>query len=49
LEDVADEIVCARAPEFFSAVGQWYVDFSQTTDQEVRDLLHEAARTASTR
>jgi predicted phosphoribosyltransferase len=48
LEDVADEIVCARAPEFFSAVGQWYVDFSQTTDQEVRDLLHEAARTAST-
>jgi predicted phosphoribosyltransferase len=49
LEDVADEIVCARSPEFFSAVGQWYVDFSQTTDQEVRDLLHEAARTASTR
>jgi predicted phosphoribosyltransferase len=48
LEDVADEIVCARSPEFFSAVGQWYVDFSQTTDQEVRDLLHEAARTAST-
>jgi predicted phosphoribosyltransferase len=48
-EDVADEIVCALSPEFFSAVGQWYVDFSQTTDEEVRDLLHEAARTASTR
>jgi putative phosphoribosyl transferase len=49
LEHVADEIVCARSPEFFSAVGQWYVDFSQTTDEEVRDLLHEASRTLSTR
>ena len=49
LEDVADEIVCARTPEFFSAVGQWYVDFSQTTDEEVRNLLHEASRTLSTR
>jgi predicted phosphoribosyltransferase len=39
--DVADEIVCARSPERFSAVGQWYQDFSQTTDAEVRDLLHE--------
>jgi putative phosphoribosyl transferase len=49
LEHMADEIVCARSPEFFSAVGQWYVDFSQTTDEEVRDLLHEASRTLSTR
>jgi predicted phosphoribosyltransferase len=47
LENVADEIVCARTPEFFSAVGQWYVDFSQTTDEEVRSLLHEAARTTA--
>jgi predicted phosphoribosyltransferase len=39
--DVADEIVCARAPEYFAAVGQWYRDFSQTTDQEVRELMHE--------
>ena len=37
--DIADEIVCARAPEHFAAVGQWYRDFSQTTDEEVRDLL----------
>jgi putative phosphoribosyl transferase len=37
---IADEIVCARAPEHFAAVGQWYRDFSQTTDEEVRDLLH---------
>jgi putative phosphoribosyl transferase len=45
--EVADEIVCARAPDRFAAVGQWYRDFSQTTDEEVRDLLHEAAQTAA--
>jgi putative phosphoribosyl transferase len=38
--DIADEIICARTPEDFAAVGQWYRDFSQTTDEEVRDLLH---------
>jgi putative phosphoribosyl transferase len=43
--DVADEIVCARAPDGFAAVGQWYRDFSQTTDEEVRDLLHGASST----
>jgi putative phosphoribosyl transferase len=32
----------ARAPEYFAAVGQWYRDLSQTTDKEVRDLLHQA-------
>jgi len=41
LAAVADEIVCARTPEPFSAVGQWYRDFSQTSDAEVRELLHE--------
>ena len=35
----ADETVCARTPEPFYAVGLWYQDFSQTTDEEVRDLL----------
>lgn len=40
LEEMADAVVCARTPEPFSAVGQWYVDFSQTTDDEVRQLLH---------
>jgi putative phosphoribosyl transferase len=40
LTSVADEVVCARMPEPFSAVGQWYLDFSQTTDEEVRALLH---------
>lgn len=40
-QGLADEIVCAKTPEVFSAVGQWYVDFSQTTDDEVRALLEE--------
>jgi predicted phosphoribosyltransferase len=37
-----DEIVCATTPEPFYGVGQWYRDFSQTTDEEVRDLLEQA-------
>jgi putative phosphoribosyl transferase len=45
--DVADEIVCARAPEYFAAVGQWYRDFSQTSDEEVRELLREHAEPAT--
>jgi predicted phosphoribosyltransferase len=40
LEDLADEVVCPRQPVPFSAVGQWYQDFSQTTDEEVVELLH---------
>jgi predicted phosphoribosyltransferase len=40
LADIADEVVCARTPKQFTSVGQWYRDFSETTDQEVRDLLH---------
>jgi putative phosphoribosyl transferase len=42
-EDEADEVVCASAPEFFQAVGQYYEDFSQTSDDEVRALLAKAA------
>jgi len=34
-----DDVVCAITPEPFLAVGHWYEDFSQTTDEEVRDLL----------
>jgi predicted phosphoribosyltransferase len=41
--EVADEVVCLAAPEPFFAVGNWYEDFSQTTDDEVRDLLARAA------
>jgi putative phosphoribosyl transferase len=43
LQELADEVVCARTPEDFAAVGQWYADFSQTEDAEVRELLREAA------
>jgi predicted phosphoribosyltransferase len=42
MADEADEAVCASAPEFFHAVGQYYDDFAQTTDDEVRDLLARA-------
>jgi putative phosphoribosyl transferase len=37
----ADEVVCARTPASFHAVGQWYDDFTQTTDDEIRALLRE--------
>lgn len=43
LSAIADEVVCARMPEPFSAVGQWYLDFDQTTDEEVRQLLRAHA------
>ncbi len=39
-----DEIVCARTPEDFHAVGEWYREFGQTTDEEVTELLKAAAR-----
>jgi putative phosphoribosyl transferase len=38
-----DEVVCAATPDPFMAVGAWYADFSQTSDQEVHDLLERAA------
>jgi putative phosphoribosyl transferase len=36
-------VVCGRTPEPFHAVGAWYQDFTQTTDDEVRELLDRAA------
>jgi putative phosphoribosyl transferase len=39
IRSVADEIVCAISPAFFHGVGQFYEDFSQTSDEEVRELL----------
>lgn len=44
-----DDIVCALTPEPFFSVGQWYDDFSQTTDAEVRELLEQAAREEAAR
>ncbi len=38
----ADEVVCPLQPAHFSAVGRWYTDFTQTSDNEVRTLLAEA-------
>jgi putative phosphoribosyl transferase len=43
IEALADEVVCLAAPPFFNAVGQWYADFGQTGDAEVRDLLARAS------
>lgn len=40
----ADEVVCAETPSPFRAVGLWYRDFPQTTDDEVRTLLEKARR-----
>ncbi len=39
-----DDIICTRTPEPFYSVGQWYGEFSQTTDEEVRELLARAER-----
>jgi putative phosphoribosyl transferase len=39
LTEVADQVICPLKPEPFSAVGLWYRDFSETTDEEVRQLL----------
>ena len=43
----ADEVVCLATPWNFQAVGQFYDDFSQTTDAEVRELLKRAAERGS--
>jgi len=43
MAEVADEVVCAETPAPFLAVGAWYEDFSETTDDDVRRLLAEAA------
>ena len=44
IEEQADETICLSTPEFFQAVGQYYDDFSQTTDEDVRELLVQAAQ-----
>jgi predicted phosphoribosyltransferase len=45
----ADQTVCAVTPEPFRSVGEWYEDFSETSDEEVRELLGVAWRTESER
>jgi predicted phosphoribosyltransferase len=43
LQDLVDDVICAVTPEPFLAVGEWYEDFTQTSDAEVQDLLRRAA------
>jgi putative phosphoribosyl transferase len=42
LRDLVDEVVCEVTPRPFQAVGLWYEDFSQTSDEEVGELLERA-------
>jgi predicted phosphoribosyltransferase len=44
-----DEVVCAATPEPFRGVGLWYKDFSQTTDEEARELLERARQSLAPR
>ena len=44
LAQLADEVVCLMTPEPFYAVGAFYRDFTQTSDEEVIDLLRRAAK-----
>lgn len=44
LRQDADEVVCVSTPQAFSSVGQWYDDFSQTSDDEVMELLQQSRR-----
>jgi putative phosphoribosyl transferase len=44
LEQLADETICLSTPPFFQAVGQYYDDFSQTSDEDVRELLARGAQ-----
>jgi predicted phosphoribosyltransferase len=39
LRGVVDEVVCVATPDPFDAVGLWYEEFSQTTDEEITRLL----------
>jgi putative phosphoribosyl transferase len=47
LQREADRVICAAMPHPFNAVGIWYEDFSQVTDEEVCKLLEQAAREAA--
>jgi predicted phosphoribosyltransferase len=44
MQQEADEVVCALTPPTLGGIGGWYADFRQTTDDEVRQLLAQAAR-----
>ena len=46
---IADECVCVFEPDELRAISLWYRDFSQTEDEEVRDLLERSRRTPQAR
>jgi len=48
LREAADRLVCLRSPRLFFALGSWYLDFEQVSDEEVRDLLQRAAEAVPT-
>ena len=43
LKAEVDKVICLATPEPFYAIGLWYEDFSQTTDEEVRRLLESTS------
>ena len=45
----ADRVICLETPEPFSSVGRWYEDFTQISDEEVRELLAQAAAASKLR
>jgi len=47
MRSAADDVICALTPDPFDAVGLWYDDFTQTSDDEVRDLLARAVQAAA--
>ncbi len=47
LREEVDDIVCAVTPDPFYAVGVWYQDFTQTTDEEVRELLAQSTESVA--
>ena len=48
-ENMVSEVICLNKPDDFGAVGLWYEHFSQTTDQEVRQLLEQVQKHAEAR
>jgi len=50
IRGLVDQVICPFTPEPFAAIGQWYMDFDQVSDQEVQELLQQAwAREAAGR
>jgi predicted phosphoribosyltransferase len=44
LKEQADRVICLKTPEYFQAIGQFYLDFNQTSDEEVIELLRLSVR-----